>query len=188
MLTFLLLPQGFHLTAIKTPTLCLGGDRQGKAACKELANFPATQSAAAGASDGAADRKEPVKSLAAKVPPNTRASTHKGLRSTTISTTAVKISAHVQTSNSYGTTRPPLCCRLHLKKKKPRLFPCGIKKQIISSSKVTWTIQSWLTWPQYEFPWELVRLLKLVKRFMHVFKPLINYIQRTFQAYHLNLT
>uniref|UniRef100_H3CVQ8 Tetratricopeptide repeat, ankyrin repeat and coiled-coil containing 1 n=1 Tax=Tetraodon nigroviridis TaxID=99883 RepID=H3CVQ8_TETNG len=43
------------------------GDRQGKAACKELANFPANQSAAAGASDGAADRKEPVRSLAAKV-------------------------------------------------------------------------------------------------------------------------
>lgn len=74
------------------------------------------------------------------------------------------------------------------KKKKPRLFPCGIKKQIISSSKVTWTIQSWLTWPQYEFPWELVKLLKLVKRFMQVFKLLINYIQRTFQAHPLNLT
>ncbi|XP_056870433.1 protein TANC1-like isoform X2 [Takifugu flavidus] len=44
-----------------------GGDRQGKAACKQPANFQANQSAAAGTSDGAADRKEPVRCLAAKV-------------------------------------------------------------------------------------------------------------------------
>lgn len=57
---------------VSAPSLCLGGDRQGKAACKELANFPANQSAAAGASDGEADRMEPVRFLAAKVPQDTR--------------------------------------------------------------------------------------------------------------------
>lgn len=61
-LTFLLWHQGF-LTA----SLRLGGDRQGKAACKQPAHFQANQSAAAGTSDGAADRKEPVRCLAAKV-------------------------------------------------------------------------------------------------------------------------
>uniref|UniRef100_A0A674N020 Tetratricopeptide repeat, ankyrin repeat and coiled-coil containing 1 n=1 Tax=Takifugu rubripes TaxID=31033 RepID=A0A674N020_TAKRU len=46
---------------------CHGMNRQGKAACKQPANIQANQSAAAGTSDGAADRKEPVRCLAAKV-------------------------------------------------------------------------------------------------------------------------
>lgn len=47
---------------------CPGGDRQEKAACKQTADCPPNQGGAtSGAGDGAAERKEAVKCLAAKV-------------------------------------------------------------------------------------------------------------------------
>lgn len=49
---------------------CSGGDRPGKTACKQQSELQPTQSAAAGTSDGTADRKEAIRGLAAKVPQN----------------------------------------------------------------------------------------------------------------------
>lgn len=46
---------------------CSGGDRQEKAACKQTADCQPNQGSASGASDGAAEKKEAVKCLAAKV-------------------------------------------------------------------------------------------------------------------------
>lgn len=99
-----------------------------------------------------------------------QASTQKVLRTTAIGTTAV-ISAHVQTSNSYGTTRS-----LHFTARVKHAAYCIEKKK----QKTKWNLPLWdqeimikyifcldymerRTGPQYEFPWELVRLLKLVK-------------------------
>lgn len=46
---------------------CSGGDRQEKEACKQTADCQPNLGAASGASDGAAEKKEAVKCLAAKV-------------------------------------------------------------------------------------------------------------------------
>lgn len=48
-----------------------GGDRQGKTASNPPADSQHSQSAAVGAGDGAAQRKEAVRCLAAKVPQST---------------------------------------------------------------------------------------------------------------------
>lgn len=55
--------------------LCLGADRQGKAGSKQPADSQPNPSAAAGTGDSAAQRKEAVRCLAAKVPQNTHAHT-----------------------------------------------------------------------------------------------------------------
>lgn len=54
---------------------CPGGDRQEKAACKQTADCQPNQGSASGASDGAAEKKEAVKCLAAKVSHTTGAHT-----------------------------------------------------------------------------------------------------------------
>lgn len=46
---------------------CSGGDKQEKASCKPTADCPPNQCAASGASESAAEKKEAVKCLAAKV-------------------------------------------------------------------------------------------------------------------------
>lgn len=70
---------------------------------------------------------------------------------------AVMISAHVQTRNGYsGATRAVF----------PPRFSVRVEHAAYCITSMTWTILNLLTWPQYEFPWELVRLLEMVKRFM----------------------
>lgn len=58
---------------------CSGGDRQGKAACKQPADCQPNTGASSGAGDSTADRKEAVRCLAAKVSQITHAHTSEAI-------------------------------------------------------------------------------------------------------------